>query len=344
VIAHFPEEWTMANPHRLYVGTIGEGLFRSVDQGATFVRACNGMFVECHVRALAVHPRNPRLLYLGSEQGLYCSDDAADSWSRMESPLNGLQIWSILLLPHAPEVIVVGTCPARLFRSDDGGQTWTEGAVRMLQECPRIMRTRVTTIIADPNEPDTIWAGVEIDGIYRSQDRGRTWHKLGTGLSSLDIHGLVIVPGNGQVRRLLASTNNDMNLSTDNGVTWQPLNVGRTLPWSYCRGLAQPCGQPETILLGNGDGPPGTIGMVARSPDAGRTWQPWQLTPSGTERVPGRANSTLWNFAVHPTDPGLIYAASVSGGIYRSIDGGTSWEKLRREFGEVRALAWTPAT
>ena len=44
-------------PHRLYVGTIGEGLFRSLDGGRTFRRACDGTFVECDVRALVVHPQ-----------------------------------------------------------------------------------------------------------------------------------------------------------------------------------------------------------------------------------------------------------------------------------------------
>jgi photosystem II stability/assembly factor-like uncharacterized protein len=332
----------MAAAHHLFVGTIGEGLFRSDDAGQTFIRACNGMFVECHVRALAVHPRDPQVLYLGSEEGLFCSVDGAGQWSRVESPLNGLQIWSILLVPDAPEVIVVGTCPSRLFVSHDSGRTWMEPAVPFLKECPRIMRTRITTLAADPTEPDTIWAGVEIDGVYRSRDRGRIWQKVGRGLSSQDIHGLVIVPGDGKGKRLLASTNNDMNLSIDNGETWQPLDIGRSLPWSYCRGLAQPYGRPETILLGNGDGPPGSIGIVALSHDGGQTWHPWQLTPSGTERVAGRANSTLWNFAVHASDPALIYASSVSGEVYRSFDGGKVWEKIAREFGEVRALAWTP--
>ena len=54
--------------HRLYVGTVGEGLWRSTDGGASFARTCEGMFVECHVRALAVHPREPGILYLGSQQ------------------------------------------------------------------------------------------------------------------------------------------------------------------------------------------------------------------------------------------------------------------------------------
>src|SRR5947208_1477051 len=156
--------------HRLYVGTIGEGLWRSLDAGETFTRSCDGMFVECHVRALAIHPRDPRVLYLGSEQGLYRSDDGADNWRRVESPLNGLQIWSILLHPANPDLIVVGTCPSRLFRSADGGRTWTEPAAALEKHCPRIMRTRVTTLAAEPTEPQTVWAGVEIDGVWRSRD------------------------------------------------------------------------------------------------------------------------------------------------------------------------------
>jgi photosystem II stability/assembly factor-like uncharacterized protein len=94
------------------------------------------------------------------------------------------------------------------------------------------------------------------------------------------------------------------------------------------------CGRPEVIFLGNGDGPPGTVGAVARSTDGGVTWR--------EESMPGRANSTVWTFAVHPADPSLVYAASVSGGVYRSTDGGAAWEKLPREFGEIRALGWTP--
>src|SRR5947207_1484694 len=125
----------MAAAHRLYVGTVGEGLFRSTDGGASFVRACEGMFVECHVRALAVHPRSPETLYLGSELGLFRSTDGADTWSRVESPLNGRQLWSVLIHPKNPDLIVAGTCPPRLVRSEDGGRTRQEGDAVLAQEC-----------------------------------------------------------------------------------------------------------------------------------------------------------------------------------------------------------------
>jgi photosystem II stability/assembly factor-like uncharacterized protein len=321
--------------HRLFVGTIGEGLFLSLDGGETFRRACEGMFVECHVRALAVHPQRPATLYLGSEQGLYVSTDGAENWTKLPAPLDGLQVWSLWLAPQRPELILAGTCPSRLFRSEDGGRTWSETAARLVRECPRILHTRVTCIVGDPADPDQLWSGVEIDGVHRSRDGGRTWQPIGSGLSSRDIHALVIVPGEGgRPRRLLAATNNDLNVSTDDGATWQPLQIGRAMPWSYCRTLAQPPGRPEVILLGNGDAPPGSAGVVGRSLDGGATWH--------VTDMPGRANSTMWNFAVHPADSQLIYASSVSGQVYRSLDGGTSWRKLGREFGEVRALAWAP--
>jgi photosystem II stability/assembly factor-like uncharacterized protein len=323
-------------PHRLYVGTIGEGLFRSVDGGTTYRRACDGTFVECDVRALTIHPDNPNVLYMGSELGLFVSMDGAENWSRLEATPAGLQVWALWLMPGRPEVMVVGTCPSRLFRTEDGGRSWTEPKCQIVADCPRIMHTRVTSFASDPAEPETVWAGIEIDGLRRSRDGGRTWEAIGTGISSRDFHAIAIVPArNGQPRRLLAATNNDLNLSTDDGATWRPLNVGQWLPWSYCRALAQPVGRPETILLGSGDAPPGSEGLVARSTDGGATWQ--------VADMPGRSNSTMWNFAVHPADPNLLYAASVGGEVYRSLDGGASWRKLAREFGEIRALAWAPA-
>src|SRR5262249_7966399 len=161
------------------------------------------------------------------------------------------------------DVILAGTCPSRIFRSADGGRTWEEPPVRLTKECPRIMHTRVTALLADPAAPGTVWAGVEIDGVRVSRDGGRTWREGGPGLSPQDIHSLAVVPADGRPKHVLAATNNDLNLSTDDGASWRPLKVGQSLPWSYCRGMAQLCGRPEVVLLGNGDGPPGSVGVVA---------------------------------------------------------------------------------
>jgi photosystem II stability/assembly factor-like uncharacterized protein len=323
----------MTIPHRVYVGTIGEGIFRSLDGGETFRRASDGMFIECRVRALAVHPDQPNILFLGSEEGVFVSKDGADNWTRLPAPTNGLEVWSLHVAPLRPELLLAGTSPSGILRSVDSGQSWTQAATTMVRDCPRIRHTRVTCIIQDSHDADRLWAGVEIDGIHRSVDGGRTWQPLGSGLSSRDIHSLALVPStNGS--RLLAGTNNGLNRSDDGGETWRLVDMSKVLPWPYCRALAQLPGRPNEILLGNGDGPPGSSGAIGLSTDGSSTWK--------AAAMPGRANSTVWSFATHPADPKLVYASSVSGELYRSSDQGHSWEKLAREFGEIRALAWTP--
>lgn len=315
--------------HHLYVGCIGEGVFRSVDHGATFKRACDGMpFVECDVRALLVDPADPRRLYLGSEEGVFVSRDGADNWERLPAPVEGMRVWSLSV---QGDRLLAGTSPPSVFRSGDAGKTWRRAEARMRPDCPRIRHNRLTCLIQDPDNQDRLWAGVEIDGLHESPDGGVSWEPIGEGLTSWDIHGLAAIPG---TRRLLATTNSDLNISDDGGRTWTAANIDRVVPWKYTRGIARQAGSPEVIFLGTGDGPPGSVGAIVVSRDAGRTWQP--------AAMPGRANSTIWNFAVHPADPQLVYASSVSGQVYRSIDGGAAWTKLDREFGEIRGLAWAP--
>ena len=318
-----------AAKHRLYVGTIGEGLWRSLDSGASFTRACDGMFVECHVRALAVHPHQPEILYLGSELGLFRSTDGAENWSRVESPLNGRQIWSILVHPTRPELLLVGTCPAALFRSDDGGRIWSEADAPIQQECPRILWNRVTTLRADPDQPDALWAGVEIDGLFRSRDSGRTWQPTGTRLSSRDIHDLAFVAGNGSRPCLLAATNNDLNLSTDDGIP------GSRWKWA---------GNYRGAIAGRWRGRWANrmsccwgLGTGRRAPPA---W--WRVRPMAAlpgSRQPCRDGRTA-PFGILPCMPptrrSSTPAASAARCIARPTAAGIG-RSCRREFGEIRA-------
>ena len=327
----------MTHDMTLYVGTVGQGIWRSTDGGRQFARTAQGMFVECDVRALAADPRNPRVLYAGTNEGCYRSTNAGEDWVPLGGPLSELVIWSLLVLPDEPESLLAGTRPAALFRSTDAGRSWHEVPTNIARECPAgIKFNRVTTLIVDPEIPDRVWAGVEIDGVWRSDDRGQTWTQHANGLSSLDIHGLAIVPAaHGRPRTLLAATDNDLNLSCDEGATWQPQHVGDQFPWPYCRGVKQRPGQPEVIFQGNGDGPPGTVGALWRSLDGARSWQ--------RRPLPAEPNSTIWDFALHPADPLRMYAYSISGLVFASTDGGDTWEQLPRVFGEIRAMLWTPS-
>lgn len=314
----------------LFVGTVGEGVWRSTDGGATWARSAKGMFVECDVRALAVDPHRPRTLYAGTNEGVYRSEDAGEQWTLLSGPLDNLVTWSLLVSPHARDTLWAGTRPAGIFRSTDSGHSWQRTPADIAQQCAGIKFNRVTTLRADPIERDWLWAGVEIDGVWLTQDGGESWRRLGEGLSSADIHGLAIVPNDGR-RTLLATTNNDLNESHDDGRTWRPRHVGEQFGHGYCRGLVQSPDRPEVLFLGNGDGPPGMVGAAWRSEDGGRSWQNMSL--------PATPNSTVWDYAFDPVDSARVWAYSVSGEVYHTADGGQRWQKAPREFGEIRAFA-----
>src|SRR5690606_9224362 len=85
-----------------------------------------------------------------------------------------------------------------LFRSEDGGVSWTRAEARLAEACIFVNEPRITQIIFDPQIGDRLWCSVEIDGIHRSDDGGRSWQKVaGEGLVSEDIHGLAVTTTGG---------------------------------------------------------------------------------------------------------------------------------------------------
>ena len=318
----------------VFVGTVGEGLYSSSDGGKHWNRTTTGLYVEGEIRSLAYNPSNYDQLFAGTHEGVFRSDDRGITWQRLESEMNDMAVWALLVLPSNPKIVLAGTRPAGLFRSTDSGNTWKKVTTGMQTECAVIIYNRVTTLIADPANADRVWMGVEIDGAWCSEDAGITWDQRSTGLSSMDVHGLAIVPDNAGYT-VVASTNNDINLSTDAGQTWIHQNVEQKFPWRYCRGIKQQVNNPEILYLGNGDGPPGSKGAMFRSQDGAQNWDKLQL--------PVMPNSTIWDYAVHPSDHNLVYAYSCSGEVYQSGDAGNTWTKFAQEFGEIRSLMWVPS-
>ncbi len=63
---------------------------------------------------------------------------------------------------------------------------------------------RHTSLLVDPDDHRTLWAGVEIDGVFRSRDGGGSWAHLETGLYDPDIHAVILAAT--EPKRLYAST------------------------------------------------------------------------------------------------------------------------------------------
>ena len=315
----------------MYIGTIGQSVWRSTDLGDSWKRASNGIFAEADIRAIAIDPGNSSVVFAGTENGLYRTADGAETWQFVDSEMNGLQIWDIEISEKNPNTIFVGTCPSDLFKSTDGGKTWIRLDVELADECAGgAIIPRVTSIAIDPEDDQVVYAGIEIDGFRRSTDGGKNWETINEGLSSLDIHGISVIPG--QPKKIIVATNNDV-CRTDNLKYWTPLTVKDYLPWSYARAVFYCPNGENRVYLGAGNGPPGNEGGIFYSVDLGDSWEQAELGMM--------SNSTIWNFAYNGNIDDLIVAYSVSGQIFRSTDHGNSWQKLTREFGEVRALAIT---
>ena len=146
----------MATNVTICVGTLGQGIWRSGDSGETWTRVRQGLYSESAVRALAVHPREPHVIYAGAESGIYRSEDRGASWERLDSPMNTLPIWALAIDPVDPNIIFAGTRPSALFRSQDGGVTWQKLAVALAEECPNVTIPRVTAIVIDPMDHQQI--------------------------------------------------------------------------------------------------------------------------------------------------------------------------------------------
>jgi photosystem II stability/assembly factor-like uncharacterized protein len=323
----------MTSRIELYVGTAGHSAWFSEDLGQTFVHpnSHSGMYLEARVWGFCSHRAAPDLLYAATDMGLFKWDERTTRWTLLPSPMH--DVWAVVQDPDQPHVLYAGTRPAGFFQSMDGGATWRELPAAGVSKFSEVNMgpTRVTQLLFDPLEADTLWATVEIGGIYRSADRGRTWEWRADGLVSADVHGIARITDADGSPVVYATTNRGLHRSRDDGRSWtfQPLDS----PWQYTRAIAPRADTDAVLFMTNGDGPPGSTGRLLRSDDHGRNWRDAGL---------GRVNSTPWCIATHPHDPMLIFVATNLGQLFRSTDGGDSWLRLPHEFGEVRALCWRP--
>lgn len=318
---------------KFYIGTIGMSVWFSEDLGETWSRPNSeyGLSNESRVWAIASHPAHPDCLLAGTDRGLHRWNERGQRWEHLPSPMDGRNIWALQYAPHDPETLIAGVSPGALYKSTDGARSWRKLPPRIPETCMYNVTSRVTQILFDPIDRDTLWTSVEIDAIHRSVDGGENWTRLSRGLTTDDVHGICVVR-QGDRRVVLAAVNRGVHLSEDDGESFRLVEL--PTPWQYTRAIAAKTSNDGTLFVTNGDGPPGSWGRLFRSRDFGWTWHELDL--------PVERNSTLWTISVHPFDPELILVCSNLGQIFLSRDGGDSWKKLKRELGEIRCAHWRP--
>lgn len=318
---------------RLYIGTVGMAVWFSDDLGESWTRpnSEHGLNNESRIWALASHPERPDSILAGTDRGLHRWDEEKKAWDHIPSSLDGVHIWALDIAPHDPNLMIAGVSPGALYRSRDGGQAWERLSIEIPEKCMFNVTSRVTQVLFDPIDRDTLWASVEIDALHRSTDGGDTWTRLSRGLTTDDVHSVAVMR-EGEKRIVLAAVNRGIHRSEDDGETFERVELPSV--WQYTRAVVPKASNGGTVFVTNGDGPPGSWGRLFKSDDYGRSWRELDL--------PGERNSTLWTISTNCFDPNLVFACTNLGQIFRSTDGGSSWVKLKRELGEIRSAMWRP--
>jgi photosystem II stability/assembly factor-like uncharacterized protein len=352
------EKRPVPQDYAILVGTVGNGMYRSADSGDSFHWVSKGLSCNDTVfRGFAVDPANPHHVIvgtaifetpypaaLGTPFGLHESFDSGATWAPIEH-FRGIECWRIVFAPNNPKRYYVGTRPANIYRTDDGGKTFEKLPTPFPQSCIGIGLPRITSIVLHPEDPDYIFVSIEIGGFYRSLDGGRTWEQVLNDLSTpfpngnlygeqgrIDGHhsGLSL----GSPNLLLASTPDGIYVSSDLGKTWTDCPVPQVFAGQYHHDLTIKVNDPNTIYYGVGDDTVGTQGALLRTRDRGASWD--------VAKFPEECNSPIWCFAQHPSNPDRILAATHNGMLFGSDDAGDTWVKYPREFTEVRAICWVP--
>jgi photosystem II stability/assembly factor-like uncharacterized protein len=173
--------WALAaiptTPTTLYAGVgYGDepGVYKSTDGGETWRAA--GLPGQ-RILTLAVDPTTPTTLYAGvREGGVQRSDDGGETWRAVGLP--GRSVLALAIHPIEPATLFAGTNDNgdnALFRSTDGGATWSESI-----KTTGITKTTgigIIAVVIDPNAPETVYAANENGEILRSTDGGATWSR-----------------------------------------------------------------------------------------------------------------------------------------------------------------------
>jgi photosystem II stability/assembly factor-like uncharacterized protein len=347
----------MAHDFAILVGTVGNGMYRSTDGGATFQWVMNG--ISCNdlvVRGLSADPHNPRHVIaataifdsgtdsLGTAYGLHESFDSGETWAPIEA-FKGIECWRVTYDPKIAGRYYVGTRPANIYRTEDGGKSFAKLTHALPQTCWGIGLPRTTSIVLDPQDPDFIFVSIEIGGFIRSLDGGATWERVLNEVQTPAPNGAVFglggredghysVLSHGNPDKLFASTPDGPYVSEDRGTTWADLPVSQIFPEQYHHDLTIKLDDPDTLFYGIGDNTVGTQGAMLRSRDRGVSWS--------AAPFPVKCNSPIWCFAQHPSNPERILTATHNGLLFGSENAGDSWVKYEREFTEVRAVCWLP--
>jgi len=243
----------------------------------------------------------------------------AESWTSL-GPEGGL-IASLVMTPSSASILyaVTGTYPSYIFKSIDGGASWTEAGS---------IQTRIDDLAVDYNDPTILYAACR-NRIYKSTDSGKNWEYSildydyypyianifinSENLSSISCGGYIYELVNGSYKYRMA-----VYRSNNAGLTWQryivsPDDHERYVSYSFA---VSPADSNRMYIGGYHFKGAYYLASMFRSTDGGKNW----------EDISAGLDGYIYSIVPDPVNPDKIYAGTYAG-VFRSADNGTTWYK-----------------
>ena len=362
-----------------YAAVSRKSVYKTVNNGDTWTQVANGLPSTTNPTCLVASPNftSDNTLFFGTQEGVYRSTTVIESWSEAGSALSGEQINDLVLSPNFTSDGVAFAAVEKSLPFEGGIWKWTNASGDWI----KIYDSSLTDMYIDhlaisPNyaSDQTLYAG-SISGLYKSTNGGVTWDPL----VAISVQALAVSPNYGTdgtvvYSSLDFSSNYEIHKSTDFGATWDPIYSG--LPNVPTRNLIfDPAYSPTNPVIYAGT----NGGGVYKTYDSGGSWMPategiipqikaMALSPNYT------TDQTIflgpWGGGVHKSTNGGIsweksglmtnwikalvvspsytidqtLFAGTSVGVYKSEDGGGSWNLKRTGLtnGWTASLAISP--
>jgi photosystem II stability/assembly factor-like uncharacterized protein len=328
-----------AEPSSLLVGTMDgivelrasrrPGVWDTVD------RSLDGL----HVGSLMCEPGRGAIFAGVHGEGLYRSLDGANTW---ETNLPGLTVPHVFSLAYDCRgdavTLYAGTEPARLFRSRNGGDSWSEvpGVASApardkwwFPAAPHI--AHVKHVATDPRDERVLYVCVEQGALLKSSDGGEHFEQLffedaGCRYNN-DTHRIVFNPQNPD--EIYLDGGDGIFRSLDAGRSWEHVATP-AMRIAYPDHLYLAPDDPRTIFAVGGGDPPNiwrssgdARSTIVRSRDGGRSWS--QIGGGLLNSLPGNLEAA--SLVSWPGGYGF-FAGSTDGEVFCSLDRGEQWSRI----------------
>ena len=326
-----------------------------------FVFVLGGCTGSDPVVVIQVHPSNPEILYIATNDYIYKSRDGGKTWSNLSKGMSYSRVIAMGIDPLYPATVYAGTKGDAVYKSYDGGQRWT--SIRAGLDDATISSV-VNQFVFDPGDDTHIFLATTM-GVFESKNAGERWVKKMDGMKEvLMVVTLGLDPSHPSV--MYAGTSGGVYKTTDQGMHWMQVNAGlvpegmvktsRALgvtsvqvdPFApdtvYAATLAglykTTNGAASWVRIGESLQDQMIVAMVLdraragvlylagrdgihRSEDGGRSWMPLNE---------GLTTTNIRSLAQSAVDAQVFYAGTNGSGLYKSLDGGAHWEALPTVF------------